>query len=1737
MHKKSTFLPSLFFLVSFIITSLLSSQLSAQANLSLEAQASTQRSTSPILEQIEDYHLYELNTRAMLDQARSNGSNPFTLRLRFDADHDWEFVLEASKVHGEDFKFITNTGEEIQVPKNITYKGFLKNEPHTKVRLTIADHLVSGIIFDEEQHVFEALEKASMRTNQDAIVVYKSTDINSAAPTCEHDMAVPASLENSPIIPNIQENNSIPNPATNTPTNSENSRMLDNIFCPKLGITLDWQGLQVAGSVANFNADLQTIINIVNGYYEVYNVQYELNPVYVITSAPNPWTDAPGDQATLTANFAGWAFPNLTPTDYNCALLFTGTNMNGIGYAFFGHMCTDDDLRYGEIDYQYVQPITQRANLTTHELGHLWGAQHVGTSELYIMSPSIYDGNLQWHPTSSSTISTAVNNTFNTCLPACDGGGTAMVIRGPYLQKGTNTSEVIQWRTSSNTDSYVWYGNSPDNLTEMVTVAGSRSDHIVEISSLNPNTTYYYAVGDNTGPAEGGTADYYFKTAPQIGTNQPITAWVLGDCGTADGNQQAVRDAYYNYIGNNHTDMILMLGDNAYNSGWDAEYQGAIFDMYDEKLRNTMTWSCPGNHDYYGEGGLNADYYDIFSFPSQGEAGGLASNTEKYFSFDYGNLHVISLDSYDENHDISSPMLTWLENDLAATLQDWIVVIFHHPPYSKGSHDSDTENRLIEMRTNVIPICEAYGVDLVLSGHSHAYERSRLINGHYQGSETYSAAIHDIDSGDGRVDGTGVYQQNTNQEGTVYIVTGSAGKISGMEGTHPIMYYSDNILGSTILEVNGGQMDIKFLTGTGVLEDYLTLQKNGVPTLGWTHPTDEQVFTDMSSINLEATAIDNDGTITDVEFFVDNVSIGTDNSAPYTMDWTPPSFADYVLRIVTTDNDGNTVSSEINITVQDGESFDICSQVNSSSDDAEETVSSGNVDLTSTDLELVDEGGNSPQEVGMRFTNLSIPRGATILEAYIQFTADETPTETTNLTIYGEDADNATTFLDATNNISNRTKTSASVNWMPPIWPLAGTASTDQQTPDLTNIVQEIIDRPGWMINNSMVFLVNGSGRRTAEAYDGEASSAPRLCVTYTPGEDLCAPFTDADMDGFCSDVDCNDNDPNIHPNATEICDGMDNNCNMQTDEVNCNDYCVPLHAGTENELITNVSVGTINNTTEGWNTAITGYSNYRHISTQVDVGSTYSLGVTANLSWDNSRVGMWADWNQNGVFDANENIGSFNGAGPWTANFTPPNDALEGTTRLRIRLQYDPNYTPHPCDATDYNSGETEDYSLEVINCTANVYYADDDEDGYGNPALSIVACTPPNGYVLDDTDCDDTNTAIHPTAPCDDENPLTHNDQYDLNCTCLGALTPNATIINATITTGSDDVEEYMTNGNIRMSSTDLEMAYDNETAQTVGLRFNNLNIPQGANVGYAYIQFTTQDSYAETTTLNIFGEAADNAAPFQDIAYHVTDRTPTNNSVPWSPSVWSAPDADVAQQTPDLSAVIQEIVNRNGWSAGHSMVIMVDGSGTRSAEAYEGHPNKVPQLFIEYTLPSLAVDLLSFSGQQKGQTIPLKWETATETDNQYFELKRSTDGRHFQPIAKIDSRGNSTYSQDYQFIDESPALGLNYYQLCQVNVDGRVTNLELIAVPFKMETGLSVFPNPVMDGTVALSWTHGVEERVVVDVFGVDGALVRSEAVLAGVGANRVALDVGGLAAGVYACWIVGAGERYFGRFLVE
>ena len=359
------------------------------------------------------------------------------------------------------------------------------------------------------------------------------------------------------------------------------------------------------------------------------------------------------------------------------------------------------------------------------------------------------------------------------------------------------------------------------------------TNHEVTLSDLSPDSLYFYSVGSIAGANAGPGSSYYFYTHPLPGSSNPLRIWVIGDAGTGTTNQTAVRDAFYNFNGTNRVHAWLQLGDNAYDAGLDSRYQAKVFNVYTALLRNTVTWPTLGNHEtdqstVYSD---NYAHFEVFTLPTTGEAGGVPSGTERYYSFEVGMVHFVCLDSMTASRATNGAMADWLRADLSQNTNRWLIAYWHHPPYTKGSHNSDTESQLIEMRRNFNPILEAGGVDLVLSGHSHCYERSFLIDRHYDFSTNFNST-NIVQAGSGRDAGAYIKPLNLSEtpsphRGTIYSVVGSSGQATGGALNHAAMFMSLNNLGSMVLDVTPTTLNAIFLRETGATNDWFTIRKPG----------------------------------------------------------------------------------------------------------------------------------------------------------------------------------------------------------------------------------------------------------------------------------------------------------------------------------------------------------------------------------------------------------------------------------------------------------------------------------------------------------------------------------------------------------------------------------------------------------------------------------------------------------------------------------------------------------------------------------------------------------------------------------------------------------------------------------------------------------------------------------------------------------------------------------------------
>jgi hypothetical protein len=407
-----------------------------------------------------------------------------------------------------------------------------------------------------------------------------------------------------------------------------------------------------------------------------------------------------------------------------------------------------------------------------------------------------------------------------------------------FLQQVSSSSAIIKWRGEPN---QLWFGTGETGLTSHVVAEIDSNHKLARLTELTPETRYYYSFTNS--PAANYIAS--FRTAPRSGEvpeDGNTHIWLLGDSGTATeqsggqfshaGEAVEVMNGFLKYnreSANDKTlDLLLLLGDNAYPAGTDDQWQGAFFDIYTDVIQSVATWPTIGNHEmgvgapfdicvfrslpaceagpvmmnfggisrssdpksYDGDGnGPDASglpYLNIFSLPSRGELGGVPSGTEQYYAFNHSNVHIVSLDSQlsNRNKDQRAAMREWLIDDLSANMMDWTVVIFHHPPYSKGSnHDSDREQNEIDMRQTFAPVFEDHGVDVVYSGHAHSYERTWHINGHYDDSDTFDPTKHAQLNADGQPSLGQLsepYKQTSessnSNDHTVYTVAGSSGK-------------------------------------------------------------------------------------------------------------------------------------------------------------------------------------------------------------------------------------------------------------------------------------------------------------------------------------------------------------------------------------------------------------------------------------------------------------------------------------------------------------------------------------------------------------------------------------------------------------------------------------------------------------------------------------------------------------------------------------------------------------------------------------------------------------------------------------------------------------------------------------------------------------------------------------------------------------------------------------------------
>ncbi len=444
---------------------------------------------------------------------------------------------------------------------------------------------------------------------------------------------------------------------------------------------------------------------------------------------------------------------------------------------------------------------------------------------------------------------TSSDLSFNLELVGATGGGTPALSRGPYLQVAGETAITIRWRTNTACLGRVSVGPSNGSYTTAtVDETCPTTEHIVRVTGLTADTKYFYQISATDGTIFQGDANNFFQTNPLANTTRKIRITAFGDCGRNNATYQTnTLSSYQNYLTTNGIDAPdawILLGDNAYNSGTDVEYTSNFFNIYGSNLlKNHKLFPSPGNHDY-GNSSANKTsrsmpYHTNFSVPQNGESGGVASNKQNFYSYDIGNIHFLALDSYGTESDgtsmetaASSALKTWVDADLAANTRKWVIAYWHHPPYTKSSHNSDSEGDLVNIRQNFITFLETRGVDLIICGHSHAYERGYLLR-NFTGSWTsFNPATHAVSTSSATYTNNTtcpyVYNTSPANHGTVYVVAGSAGASGGTNAGFGAnaMPFAVNDAGIFYFEVEDNRLDAKMLRQNGTIFDQFTIMKD-----------------------------------------------------------------------------------------------------------------------------------------------------------------------------------------------------------------------------------------------------------------------------------------------------------------------------------------------------------------------------------------------------------------------------------------------------------------------------------------------------------------------------------------------------------------------------------------------------------------------------------------------------------------------------------------------------------------------------------------------------------------------------------------------------------------------------------------------------------------------------------------------------------------------------------------------
>ena len=491
------------------------------------------------------------------------------------------------------------------------------------------------------------------------------------------------------------------------------------------------------------------------------------------------------------------------------------------------------------------------------------------------------------------------------------------------------------------------------------------------------------------------------------------------------------------------------------------------------------------------------------------------------------------------------------------------------------------------------------------------------------------------------------------------------------------------------------------------------------------------------------------------------------------------------------------------------EVFDLV--VSDGDDDAEENASGG-MYLTSSDLELITE--STEQIVGIRFRNVPVPQGAIITRAYLTFTADETDSGNTDLVIQGQAADDAPGFTTANSNISSRARTTQQVAWDDiPAW---NTTGVQHDSPDISAVVQEIVGRAGWVSGNDLAIIISGTGKRVAESFNKSGGTPARLHIAYS---DDALPFITVD----------------------------------------------PTSLGAAHYVGSNAEAATFTITNTG--SAVMNYTISEDGAwlTLSSAGGTLASGASATVDVTYSTSGLAAGTHQA------------------TITITDAN-ATNSPMEIQVSVEVQDLPTGSTCGHVPvYTENLVSPAILVLLDVSSSMTTMMNISSDQGNPT------TPDLSGIVQEIVNRPSWSSGNAMAFIIEGSGHRTADAYDGSSGQAPLLHVAYTVgdvpgsLDVQVAQSSDDAEESA-GGGMSLTSSDLELV-DDGSDQTVGIRFQNVAIPQGATITSAYLEFTIDESQSEATSLTIYGEDLDDPPTFATNARNISNRTQTTASVAWN------------------------------------------------------------------------------------------------------------------------------------------------------------------------------------------------------------------------------------------------------------